>query len=263
MIHLPQLPGYSGDTPRQSQIDELTQQGTKNLKILADAGFQSAAVENHGDNPPPNPDHPMPPGVSEALLHVLIALKREANALHMELGLNLVYDMEAALRLAHAAKLNFLRLDIFVDAIRQDARNFTITNPPAEALARLRSQLEKQCGHKLSLLVDVHPKHFTMLDPSKTITESVHEAESHGADAIVITGSWTGIAVDLNDLHEAKKAAGVAVFVGSGCNEETIRTVLGVADGAIVGTSIKVNQDLHGYDVDPVLAARLVGRANG
>jgi predicted TIM-barrel enzyme len=53
-----------------------------------------------------------------------------------------------------------------------------------------------------------------------------------------------------SDLREAKEAADIPVLANTGVKHETIEEVLSIADGAIVGTSLKV--DGHTWNpVDP------------
>jgi predicted TIM-barrel enzyme len=65
------------------------------------------------------------------------------------------------------------------------------------------------------------------------------------ADGLIVTGAATGEAAPLADLRSVKSAApGAPLFVGSGVTEATIAEALTIADGVIVGTSIKQDGDV-------------------
>ena len=62
------------------------------------------------------------------------------------------------------------------------------------------------------------------------------------ADALIVTGPATGMPAELEDVGTVKAAVpDVAVLVGSGVNEANVQALLAQADGAIVGTSLKVD----------------------
>jgi hypothetical protein len=70
----------------------------------------------------------------------------------------------------------------------------------------------------------------------------------------VVTGNLTGEPPAIADLAEAKRGAGdVAVVVGSGLDRENARTLLSVADGAIVGTSLKRGNRIEAENVKELL----------
>ena len=64
---------------------------------------------------------------------------------------------------------------------------------------------------------------------------------SSTADAICVSGPITGEDVDLTNLNEAKKALNesVPLFANTGVKLETLDSILKVADGCVVGTSLK------------------------
>jgi predicted TIM-barrel enzyme len=70
--------------------------------------------------------------------------------------------------------------------------------------------------------------------------DEAHRPRHPGADALIVSGRMTGNAPDLDKVREAKRLAGDRpLLVGSGAAEENIAAFLGVADGVIVGSSLK------------------------
>ena len=81
-----------------------------------------------------------------------------------------------------------------------------------------------------------------------------------GADALLISGAAAGVDASLTDLRDAKAAAGATpVLANTGVKAETVETVLSIADGAIVGTSLKVDGDTW-KPVDPARVAAMMDR---
>jgi hypothetical protein len=71
------------------------------------------------------------------------------------------------------------------------------------------------------------------------------------ADALIITGSATGMAADLDEVARVKEfLPDVPVLVGSGVDLDSMAKVLEVADGCIVGTALK-EQGRIDLPVDP------------
>ncbi len=92
--------------------------------------------------------------------------------------------------------------------------------------------------------------------------QAVADAVGRGlADAVIVTGSATGAAVDRDMLRRATASAKSApVLVGSGANEENISGLLELAQGVIVGTSLKLD-GVTTNPVDPARAAAFVKAA--
>jgi hypothetical protein len=90
------------------------------------------------------------------------------------------------------------------------------------------------------------------------VAERARGAEYLGIDALLISGQAAGVGAEMADLREAKEAVGrIPVLANTGVNHETVSQVLALVDGAIVGTSLKVDGDTWN-PVDPDRAARMV-----
>jgi predicted TIM-barrel enzyme len=73
------------------------------------------------------------------------------------------------------------------------------------------------------------------------------------ADVVIITGEMTGIPPKLEEVKRVKELVKCPVLVGSGMRKDNIAEFLKYADGAIVGTSLKVGGDTK----NPVDVARV------
>jgi uncharacterized protein len=77
-------------------------------------------------------------------------------------------------------------------------------------------------------------------------------------DAILVSGQITGEAAELSDLENVKKVLPhTAVLANTGVRHDTVRDVLSVADGCIVGSSLKVDGNTWN-PVDPERAAEFM-----
>ena len=78
-----------------------------------------------------------------------------------------------------------------------------------------------------------------MLLPHVTIEKSAKNAADCFADAIIVTGSAIGEATPIEMIERAKKVVKIPVIAGSGVNAQNIDEQLHIADGAIIGSSLK------------------------
>ncbi|MEM0106860.1 MAG: BtpA/SgcQ family protein [Candidatus Micrarchaeaceae archaeon] len=222
MIHLPPMPGSVG----YSGMDGIVEKALLDLGTLERAGFDAALVEN--DN-----DRPQQIGISREVEQAfrLVMGKIESQA-SIPVGLQAIYDMKKTIEIAAYSNAPFVRLDVFVDSVQ--TKWGKVLADPAK-LASMRSEL----APNMKLFTDVHVKHGKMLE-RKTISESVKQAVGFGSNGIIVTGRLTGIAPSSKKCAIAKKASNnTLIFVGSGLTIENAPRLLSIADGAIVGTSIK------------------------
>jgi predicted TIM-barrel enzyme len=80
-------------------------------------------------------------------------------------------------------------------------------------------------------------------------------------DAILISGPAAGVSFEMSDLRTAKEAVpDTAVIANTGVRADRMAEIFGVADGAIVGTSLK-RDGITWNPVDRGRAARLMDAA--
>jgi membrane complex biogenesis BtpA family protein len=118
-----------------------------------------------------------------------------------------------------------------------------------EGTAHRTLRYRKLLGSNTKIFADVDVKHSAPV-AARDLRVEVEELVGRGcADAVIVTGSATGAETAMEDLKIAKSAAGSAyVIAGSGIDARNIAATLRVADGAIVGTSLKRD----GITVNPV-----------
>ncbi|MEE9184632.1 MAG: BtpA/SgcQ family protein [Acidimicrobiia bacterium] len=245
VVHLPPLPGaprYSGDLSLEGAVRDAGE--------LEHAGFDSLIVENFGDVPF-YPDD-VPATTVAAMTRAVLAIKEKVS---IPVGLNVLRnDGLAALGIAAAVGASFIRVNVYTGTMTTDQG---VISGRAAEITRLRAQL----GAEVAIYADVLVKH-AVPPPGVTMEQAVADAVGRGlADAVIVTGSATGAPADRDMLRRAAASAGSApVLVGSGANEENISGLLEVAQGVIVGTSLKLD-GVTTNPVDPARAAAFVKAA--
>jgi uncharacterized protein len=243
VVHLPALPGYS----QSPGLDRVVEKALSDLAALESGPVDGVLVENEEDRP-----HRV-----EAAPETIAAMTRVARELVLartepttQVGVEiLLNDPEASLAVAQMSGARFVRTDYFVDPMERPEHGGAMRIDP-DAVLHYRGQIGAQ---DVLLLADVQVKYARML-VDRSLSESARLARDKGADAIVVTGSVTGEAPSLRDLEEAKRGANeLPVLVGSGLDATNARSLFTVADGAIVGTSLKT-----GSDIDPVKVRELL-----
>jgi len=226
MIHLPPLPG---SPHHQMCLADLVAHAVTDGRTLAESGFGALLIENFGDVPF-SPEHIEPAAV--AAMGIVAYEVRAATSL--PIGINaLRNDALSALGIAAAAEAAFIRVNVHVGVAASDQG---ILQGQADQTLRYRQRLDRDIG----IFADVHVKH-AVPQSQPDIALAAEEVAYRGlADALIVTGPTTGRPADLQRVGVVKQAvADRLVLVGSGASAQTISDILAVADGAIVGTSLK------------------------
>ncbi len=227
MIHLGALPG----APRaHSGFDEVVGRALEDAETLAAGGCHALMMENFGDIP-------FLPGrvsatVVAAMTKVAVEVKRKVT---LPLGINVLRnDGVSALAIALAAGADFIRVNVLTGARVTDQG---VIGGIADVLLREQAATG---ANKVRILADVDVKHSAPL-AARPLADEVKDTILRGlADAVIVSGSGTGAAVDINKLKLVRDAAQRApVLIGSGVSLDTIEGLMPYASGFIVGTSLK------------------------
>ncbi len=239
MIHLLPLPGsplYNG-----GGLEPIIERALFDAAELQAGGVDGLEVENFSD-PTYSPDTATPELVS-AMAVIADHVKREIS---VPLGVCLLADPKAGLGVAHAVGARFVRATFFTEA-SVDVSGLVLPKP--HELLRYRKFLDPS----IKLFTDVHIKHSAPL-VQRPIGHSALDAKYFLSDAILISGTHTGQEAQLSDVEEVKQAVErFPVLLGSGLRPENAGKLLSVADGAVVGTSLKKD----GISAMPVDRARV------
>ncbi len=223
MVHclpLPTTAGFSGDY--QKVIDQAVQDAV----TLEKAGVDAVIVENMGDTP-------FSAHINKAQLAALTAAA-VGNAVKIPIGIDAAFnDCEADIAIAAVSGASFIRVPVFVDTV---CTTDGIIYPCAKKCMEFRKQMGLE---HVKILADVQVKHAHMLLPYISIEQSACEAAGSGADGIIVTGTQIGEETPIDLIKRVKQVVKLPVFAGSGVKAENIKEQMQVADGAIIGSSLK------------------------
>jgi membrane complex biogenesis BtpA family protein len=155
-------------------------------------------------------------------------------AVPLPLGINaLRSDALSALAVATAVGARFIRVNVHTGAVVTDQG---ILTSGAHDTLRYRRLL----GAQIALLADVQTKHAAPL-ASVPIEHEARDCVDRGlADGLIVSGEATGLPPKTSDLERVRLAVPEApLLVGSGASPENAADLLSLADGLIVGTSVK------------------------
>ncbi|HWQ14101.1 MAG TPA: BtpA/SgcQ family protein, partial [Roseiflexaceae bacterium] len=223
MIALPPLPGYAGSPG----VEGIVAAALEDLAALGAGGMHAALVENDFDRP-----HALTVGPEVVAAMARVASEVAARA-PFPVGVQvLLNDWRATLAVAAVAGARFVRLDFFVDRVCIGAG---VVEPDPTAVLAYRAAIG---AADVAILADIQVKYSVPLEPGKPLALSARQAAAAGADAVVVTGSATGVPPTAADL-KAARAGGVPVLIGSGLTPANAPALLPLADGAIVGTALR------------------------
>ncbi len=242
VIHLPALPGYADSTGLDAAIDK----ALRDLAALEEGGAQGVLVENEYDRP-----HRVTSSPETTAAMTRITREVEVAAQSIVVGAEiLLNDPEASLAVTLAAGGSFIRTDYFVDPMTRPEHGGVMRIDP-DGLIAYRSSIG---ADHIMILADIQVKYATML-VERSLAESAALAAQKGADAIVVSGDATGEPPGVEAIAEAKEGAGpVPVILGSGLDAANAAGLLAVADGAIVGTSLKTGDHVAAERVAELVA---------
>jgi len=230
MVHLwplPGSPGYSG-----YNMETILAHASRDAEALLEGGVDGLIVENMWDLP-----YYVGTDVTiEAVTAQAVAARQIAQMADVPVGVNVIHNgWEAELAIAVAAGLDFMRVCILTGARLWDTGD--LDGGCAANLLRKRKELGAE---HVKLFADVDKKHSVPF-PGLDLETHIEWSEFYCADALIISGRMTGDAPPLDKVRRAKETATRPILMGSGTTADNITDFLRYADGAIVGSSLKVD----------------------
>ncbi len=241
MVHLPPLPGtplYNG-----SEINQIMNFAVKEAVKLEKGGINGVMVENFGDKPFRKYVGP------ETVATMSVICKEITGEVNVPVGVNVLRnDSKAALAIAKAADCKFIRANVQTGVYVTDQGLI-------EGKAFETHMFRKIIGaENVLILADVLTKQGSPLS-KRGIGDEAYDLVDRGlADAVIVTGARTGLPPNLELVKNVKEALreGV-VLIGSGLNSKNCKKFLEIADGAIVGTSLKKRGEIDAEKVKDLM----------
>jgi membrane complex biogenesis BtpA family protein len=249
MVHTLPLPGSPG-YDRACGMRKILSQTRKEAAILAEAGFHALLYCNESDMPYQTR---LEPATIAAMTEVIAETQSVFKVPH---GVNLLLDPAASVAVAHATGGRFIRAYL-TGATVGDTGLFV---PDGAGVQRLRANLQAE---EVKILCNITPGFSISLD-TRPVEEQAAGAVFIGlADAVCVSGPAAGREADLSLIKRvAARVPDTPVVVGTGVTAANFRAMAEVADGFIVGTSIKIDgRTLN--PVDPARVAEFMAAARG
>jgi membrane complex biogenesis BtpA family protein len=248
MCHLLALPGR----PRHDAsggIDRIVEAAARDVAALQEAGVDGLLFCNEHDLP-----YQKQVGV-EAAAAMAAVVGRLRDRIALPFGVDLLWDPRSALAVARATGASFVR-EVFTGVFDSD---MGLLAPDFGDLAGYRHAIG---ADDVAVFTNITPESSRSVS-NRPVAERARGAAYLGVDALLISGPQAGVGAELTDVKEAKAAVpDVPVLANTGVTHHTVEEVLALADGCIVGTSLKVDGSTWN-PVDPERARLMVEIVRG
>ena len=247
MVHLGALPGsplYDAD----AGLAGLVRGARADVAALQAAGFDAIMFGNENDRPY---ELDVDTASTATMAFVIGQLRSEIT---VPFGVNVLWDAMASVALAAATGASFVR-EIMTGLYASDMGAWA---PDAGQAMRYRNRLG--CPD-VAMFYNVSAEFADSLDRRSLPDRARSAVFSSIPDAVLVSGAITGEAARMQDLEAVKAVLpDTPVLANTGVKHDTVADVLRIADGCIVGSSLKV--DGHTWNaIDAERAADFVARA--
>jgi membrane complex biogenesis BtpA family protein len=244
MVHLGALPGTPLYDPAAG-LAGLVEAARRDLRALQAAGFDALMFGNENDRPY---EFKVDTASTAAMAFAIGALRVE---IAIPFGVNVLWDPMSTMALAAASGAAFVR-EILTGTYASDMGPWY---PDAGKALRYRDRLGRR---DLAVLFNISAEFAYSLDQRSLADRARSAVFSSIPDAILVSGAITGEAAAMTDLEAVKRVLPTTpVLANTGVKHATVADVLRVADGCIVGSSLKVDGNTWN-PVDPERAAEFM-----
>ena len=244
MVHIGALRG----APLFDPSLDLVAAARADLLALQDASFDAVMFGNENDRPY---EFSVDTATTASMAAIIGQLKSEIT---VPFGVNVLWDPMSSVALGAATGAAFVR-EIFTGTYASD---MGVWSPDAGKAMRYRDRLGRS---DMAMLYNVSAEFAHSLDQRPLPDRARSAVFSSVPDAVLVSGQITGEAAALSDLEAVKAVLpDIAVMANTGVKHETVADVLAIADGCIVGSSLKVDGDTWNA-IDPERARDFMDRA--
>lgn len=228
MLHMQPMPGdpnYDSVAGVRAVVDA----ARRELTALQEGGVDAVMFSNEFSLPYLTKTEPI---TAITMARAIGELLSEITVPH---GVNVLWDGTATIDLAAATSAKFVR-EIYTGVYASD---FGLWNTDVGAAARHRRRME---ASNVRMIYNIVPEAATYVGGREIDSITKTTIFNCHPDVIAVSGATAGSATDPAILRRAKDAAGdTPVFANTGVRLDSCRTLLGIADGAVVGTAFKAD----------------------
>lgn len=226
MAHLPALPG----TPlyqSSAGLRGIVRQVREDVAILVDVGFDAVMFCNENDRP-----YTLKADLAASA--VMARVVAECAPADIAFGVDYLWDPECALAVAVATDACFMR-EVVTGSWESDMGAWS---PDAAALLRRRRMLD---ADSIAVFMNITPEFASSTGRRSPAEIARSAAVSSLADAILVSGPMAGDEPELSTLAEVRAAVApeIPVLLNTGAKTGNVAAFLELADGCIVGSSLK------------------------
>lgn len=244
MVHFPPLPGTPLYNSSQG-MEKIVRSVGADLAALQEGGIDAVMFGNEGDRPYLTSVGP------ETVAAMAYAIGKVKDDIDVPFGVDVLWDPAAAIALAAATGARFVR-EIFTGVYASD---MGLWNPQAGEALRYRRELG---ADDVKLLFNINAEFAAPLDTRSLSQIAKSVVFSSLADVVCVSGPMTGEEADLQHVQAVKDSIDpTPVFANTGVRLHNVPDVLAVADGAVVGTSLK-REGVTWNPVDPERVKRFM-----
>lgn len=225
MQAMPGDPGYDG----QKGMDWVIKNMYDDLIALQNGGVDSVMFSNEFSLPY------MTKVDTITVASMATAIGELKRYIKIPFGVNVLWDGEKTLDLAKACGADFVR-EIYSGVYASD---FGMWNTDFGRVARHRKSID---AGNVKLIFNILPEAAKYLADRDIVEIAKSTVFNCKADALCVSGLTAGSETNSQILKRVKDAVpDTVVLANTGCRPDTIEAQLSVADGAVVGTTFKVD----------------------
>jgi membrane complex biogenesis BtpA family protein len=248
MIHFPPLPGaplYNDGDGMKVILERVS----ADLVALQEGGIDAVMFCNENDRP-----YSLDADFS-TVSAMSFVIGQVSCDISIPFGIDVLWDPKAAMAIAKATGASFIR-EVITGSYSSDMGYW---NTNVGDLYRYRKLID---AGNVEVLFNISAEFASSADrrPLEEVARSV--VFSSLADGILVSGPMTGLPTSRGQLQTVKGAVGdVPVLANTGVKPENVLELMEVADGAIVGTSLK-KDGVTWNPVDPVRVREFMKMVN-
>lgn len=229
MCHLQAMPG-DPKYDKEGGMDYVVEKARHDLLALQAGGVDAVMFSNEFSLP----------YLTKVRAETVACMARVIGELKSDIcvpfGVNCLWDPKASLDLAVATDARFIR-EIFTGVYASD---FGLWDTDCGDVVRHQHAIGAE---NVKLLFNIVPEAAQYLGSRSIESIAKTTVFNCAPDVLCVSGATAGSATNPDTLKRAKEAVGenVPVFANTGCRKDTIEDILKIADGAVVGTTFKVD----------------------